>query len=306
MATKLKTVIGRITEDREVRAEDFAPWSYNLHYLTTNEPWTYRNHRHDGCFEIVYVLNGCVEHQLNGQWRSFSQGDLLAIGEEEYHSIRGEDFSFANLIIPVNFWSSWVRALNLEDPVGSPKQCRGLSIGIAPPLLGEIEAILDRMFRCQQTPEGERQLRRLLAILFFQVFWREVSEQIPSASGKETPLWWTELVRRVEAGQKLPGSPRDLAEIAGMSREHVARSCRRFLDCSPSTWLNRLRLERAALLLRKTNRSISDIVFSLDYSGLPHFYRLFKERFGLPPGKFRRDFGDVPGVDTGLGESLVR
>jgi hypothetical protein len=95
-------------------SEDFAPWSYNPHYLSSNEPWGYRNHRHFGCFELVYMLHGSVEQLMNGEWVKFSQGDLLAVGEEDFHAIRGSSFSYANLILPVSFWESWLNGLGLE------------------------------------------------------------------------------------------------------------------------------------------------------------------------------------------------
>jgi hypothetical protein len=114
MAAKLDIVLKNLDEDREIRAEDFAPWSYNLHYLSSDEPWTYRNHRHFGCFELVYMLEGSVDHRLDGVWTGFSRGDLLALGEEDFHAIRGNEFAYANLIIPVSFWESWVRPWDLK------------------------------------------------------------------------------------------------------------------------------------------------------------------------------------------------
>ena len=150
MPTKLEIVLKDLKEDREIRSEDFSPWSYNLHYLSSNEPWGYRNHRHFGCFELVYMLHGSVEHLMKGEWMKFSQGDLLAVGEEDFHAIRGSSFSYANLILPVSFWESWVNGLGLEDPLGSPRTCQERTVNIAPDTRDEFESFLDRLFRFQQ------------------------------------------------------------------------------------------------------------------------------------------------------------
>jgi AraC family transcriptional regulator, dual regulator of chb operon len=285
-------------EDREIRWEDFAPWSYSLHYITAEEPWTYRHHRHFGCFELVYTLSGTVEHLLEGTWRSFPAGDLLAVGEEDFHSIRGRNFSYANLVLPTAFWSDYLRALEIDDPLGSPIRCRGKTVAIVSERRAEIRDILDRLFRHQQTEEGERQLRRFLGILLFEIYWEDSREE--SVEAKRTgaeggiPSWWNDFVRRVGEDGAIPEDPAEMAEWAGRSREHVARTCRRITGLTPSAWLNGQRLERAALILRKTNRDIADIAYGLGFGSLPHFYRLFKERFGEAPKKYRTAHGDPP------------
>ena len=80
----------------------------------------------------------------------------------------------------------------------------------------------------------------------------------------------------------------DLPDICGRSREHVARSFRRYLQRSPSDYLNEQRLERAALLLQHSTRDITDICYSVGFNAPSYFYRLFTHRFGKPPSELRR------------------
>ncbi len=86
------------------------------------------------------MLYGSVEHLMNGEWVKFSQGDLLAVGEEDFHAIRGSSFSYANLILPVSFRDSWVNGLGLDDPHGSPRTCGELTVNIAPDMREEFAA----------------------------------------------------------------------------------------------------------------------------------------------------------------------
>lgn len=298
MMTNFQGLLCPSGEGREIRAEDFHPWSYNLHYITASEPWYYHYHRHFGCFEFVYTLSGTVEHLLEGEWKSFSSGDLLAVGEEDHHALRGSNFSYANLIVPVTLWNKTVDASGIDDPLSSPKTCNGLTLSLPSDTRNEFKIHLNRLFRHQQTPEGERQFRRFIARLLFDVYWDESSlsgdrTELPTGKNSSAPSWWTDLVRQVEESDDIPADPSSLADLAGRSREHVSRTCRRFLNCSPSNWLNRLRLERSALLLCKTNRDISDIVYSLGFGNLHHFYRLFRDMFGMPPGEYRKKHGDA-------------
>jgi hypothetical protein len=221
------------------------------------------------------------------------------VGEEDYHSVRGRKFSYANLILPTGFWTGYVRALGIEDPLGSPLRCGGTTVAVPHERRPEFRDLMDRLFRHQQTEEGERQLRRFLGILLFEVYWKDSPEESADGVGAKTdpdgvPAWWSDFVQRVEEEGLIPEDPVRMAEWAGRSREHVARTCRRITGLSPSAWLNGLRLERAALILRKTNRDISDVAFGVGFGSLPHFYRLFKNRFGESPKKFRTAFGDAP------------
>ena len=55
----------------------------------------------------------------------------------------------------------------------------------------------------------------------------------------------------------------DLAGAAGLSRAHFSREFRRAFGESPHAYLLTRRLERAAALLRTTDRSVAEICFSV-------------------------------------------
>jgi len=55
----------------------------------------------------------------------------------------------------------------------------------------------------------------------------------------------------------------DLARAAGLSRAHFSREFRRAFGESPHAYLLTRRLERAAALLRTTDRSVADVCFSV-------------------------------------------
>ena len=58
-----------------------------------------------------------------------------------------------------------------------------------------------------------------------------------------------------------PLSVGDLAAAAGLSRAHFSREFRRAFGETPHAYLLTRRLERAAALLRTTDRSVADICF---------------------------------------------
>ena len=60
----------------------------------------------------------------------------------------------------------------------------------------------------------------------------------------------------------------DLAAAAGLSRAHFSREFRRAFGESPHAYLLTRRLERAAALLRTTDRSVADICLSVGLQSL--------------------------------------
>lgn len=81
-----------------------------------------------------------------------------------------------------------------------------------------------------------------------------------------------------------------LARAAGLSRAHVSREFRRTFGESPHAYLLTRRLERAAALLRSTDRSVADICFAVGLSSVGSFTSSFTRTFGVPPLAYRAKF----------------
>ena len=79
----------------------------------------------------------------------------------------------------------------------------------------------------------------------------------------------------------------DLAGAAGLSRAHFSREFRRAFGESPHAYLLTRRLERAAALLRTTDRSVADICFSVGLRSVGSFTSSFTRTFGISPTVYR-------------------
>jgi AraC-like DNA-binding protein len=79
----------------------------------------------------------------------------------------------------------------------------------------------------------------------------------------------------------------DLAAAAGLSRAHFSREFRRAFGESPHAYLLTRRLERAAALLRLTDRSVADICLSVGLQSIGSFTTSFRRMFGMSPTAYR-------------------
>ena len=82
----------------------------------------------------------------------------------------------------------------------------------------------------------------------------------------------------------------DLARAAGLSRAHFSREFRRAFGESPHAYLLTRRLERAAALLRTTDRSVADICVSVGLQSVGSFTTSFTRHFGRTPTTYRAAF----------------
>ena len=79
-----------------------------------------------------------------------------------------------------------------------------------------------------------------------------------------------------------------LARAACLSRWHFLRAFRRAFGETPHQYLLTRRMERAAALLRNTDRSVADICFTVGLSSVGSFTTSFGRVYGMTPGEYRR------------------
>jgi AraC-like DNA-binding protein len=82
----------------------------------------------------------------------------------------------------------------------------------------------------------------------------------------------------------------EMAAAAGLSRAHFSREFSRTFGESPKAYLMTRRLERAAALLRNTDRSVSEICLDVGLVGLGSFIVSFGRHFGKTPTEYRASF----------------
>jgi AraC-like DNA-binding protein len=82
----------------------------------------------------------------------------------------------------------------------------------------------------------------------------------------------------------------DLANAASLSRAHFSREFRRAFGESPHAYLLTRRLERAAALLRTTDRSVADVCFSVGLQSIGSFTTSFTRTYGVSPTAYRAAF----------------
>lgn len=88
-----------------------------------------------------------------------------------------------------------------------------------------------------------------------------------------------------------PGAPhtvRSLAASVALSPSRFAHLFTEQLGHSPMRALHHARLRHAARLLEATDLPVERVAGASGFAGPSHFSRAFRERYGVPPGKYRQ------------------
>ncbi|HEY0680448.1 MAG TPA: AraC family transcriptional regulator [Chitinophagaceae bacterium] len=92
----------------------------------------------------------------------------------------------------------------------------------------------------------------------------------------------------IEANYFLPVTLSQMASVAMLNSQHFLRMFSQCYDITPHKFLVQVRLEQSKKRLAETGESIIDICTGVGFESVSTFTGLFKKRFGISPGEFRR------------------
>lgn len=82
-----------------------------------------------------------------------------------------------------------------------------------------------------------------------------------------------------------------LCQQAGQSHTQLYRQLKNETNLTPSQFIRSIRLEKAIDLLLQTDLNISEIAFEVGFNDPNYFSRMFRESYGVSPGKYREEQG---------------
>ena len=97
----------------------------------------------------------------------------------------------------------------------------------------------------------------------------------------------SDVIRHIEIAAEERLSIARLARGAGLSAYHFLRIFQQLVGTTPHQYVLRTRLHRAAMLLRGSDRSISEIALEAGFEDLSTFNRRFRRVMGVTPGVYR-------------------
>jgi AraC family transcriptional regulator len=129
----------------------------------------------------------------------------------------------------------------------------------------------------------------------------EVARATGPEVGRDDLISGTSSGRRAEGAHANGDAVLSIASVArdvGVHPVHLARAFRRFFGCTPAAYVRRVRVERAALMVRSTPMALAEIAAMCGFVDQSHMSRAFVRDIGGTPAAYRRQHVRARGSDA--------
>lgn len=248
-------------------------------------------HYHD-FFELVFVIKGKLILTISGAECIYEEGSLILIRPDEVHSKESIDIchhiNLAFLRKTINDMLNYLGEGFCKDLLLNPNFPRLI-------LLSKIEkSILRIRFEKLHTMSAsdKKRIKMELRILLIELFTEYF---IPSASDEQDiiPQWLGIVVDEMRKRENFIKGMPALIELSGKSHAYMCRVLKRYLDATPTEFINDLKLNYAVNLLLHTDFDILGISLESGFESLSHFYHIFKKKYGVAPKKYRKENSEL-------------
>ena len=245
--------------------------------------------------EVVYMCSGSTTQIANGKQIVLHEGELLFFGQGARQEIlpAGENDIGVNFIILPQFFDKVLEMLEEEktplrnflvDSLGNSAgntSCLYFQVADVLPIQNLIENLIWTLLK-GPLPNRRSICQTTMGLLFMQLL--NYTDRLVSGSSEEAAI--VRVLRYIEENYPT-GSLTEIADalhydLCWLSREIKRRTGKTFKEL-----LQEKRLTQAAYFLKHTSLHVDEIGEAVGYSNLSYFHRIFQEKFGVTPKKYR-------------------
>lgn len=225
--------------------------------------------------ELVLIQEGAMEVTVQNQTKILRKKEAALIFPEIVHSYLTHGSSRAILcIFSPALIKEYYHLLCRSQP-----QCPFFS---SPALDADLETAFDRMLQYagKSLPISEAWLNLILAYLMSEAVL------LPRDSQYSTDIGYR-IISYISNHFQEPLTLNQVARELHSNKYYISRAFSSRLHCNFHEYVNRLRLDYAARLLRETDRSITEIWQEAGFESQKTFNRTFLACYGTTPSKYR-------------------
>ncbi|MGW0841923.1 helix-turn-helix domain-containing protein [Streptomyces sp. NPDC002787] len=287
------------------------PGQVIIGYFDTRPPYTVNRPRGADGWLFTWTTGGAGLLRQGTTETAAGPGDLVVLGPgvPQHYTVRPGAGHWAFFWVHCQArasWTGWLRPYETGDRLYAVTSALG-----APP--GGIRARVDAAFGCmladaRWTGEGtppepatapldgdiavaHGSVARELALCSLEeVVLLTAARAEPHRSGVDPRISRAEDLITADPGA--PHTLRSLAERVALSPSRFAHLFTEQLGHSPMRALRQARLLHAARLLEATELPVERVAAASGFGSPFHFSRVFRERYGVPPGEYRQGLRD--------------
>lgn len=242
-------------------------------------------HSHEDYWEFSVVMSGTIRNLLNGETFVCPPGTMFYCTTKDVHSLSSDD----NNIRYVNFTVALPTVLQLLAPLSSQTVGKLYDNNQMYTLPSGIFSAIDRTLHTLNLIPPE-QYEKSNDIIVSQVMnlLQFIIIRLQSEDNPNEPLWIQTLNEMKRSEDFFTCTVTDLCHKLNYSRMQLSRLFKQHFDTTPHDYLLANRLLYAQNLLANTDLNTTEIAYTIGYSNLSQFNTVFKNKFGVTPGQYRK------------------
>jgi len=247
----------------------------------------YPEHRH-AFYEFFMVEEGTLVHRKNGLNETLSRRSLCLNYPDDQHELANsrthEHVTLANCTFSqriLNSMEAMVTGSGLEVPAGGWSKTLQ---NIPPAIWQTLDNKVHRLFfqRGSMSAATTEALFKSL-LLDVLILLAEPEKGMTSAP----PEWLIRLREKMQKEENfIAGLPR-MVELSRHSQEHLTRTMHRFYGETPTEFINRLRIGKAAEMLLQSRMNMLGIMEECGFNNYAWFLRCFRRNFNMSPQQYQ-------------------
>lgn len=243
-------------------------------------------------WELSYIIKGSGTRILGDKIETFSSGEVILIPPNMPHCWKFNHFDHdlegkienITIIFPHTLLTGLLQSLPETKQYLEPITILKTALSFEGHTL---EAIQELMFKMRLQDDFE-QLQSLLCI-FRKIGLTQEAQVVSSTKIKNShDSRLEEISRYIIHNYQKKITLDEMARFTGMNRSSFCTFFKKEKGTTFFHELNTYRLQCACLQLKETDESVADIGYNVGFNDIPYFNRIFRRRYKLSPGEYRK------------------
>ena len=276
-------------EPKLLTAERFVDTRTGCSYRYVHSSTEYFTPHYHDYYEIFLPLDGNATHIVNGERIPLRRGMAVFIRPFDTHDYicqSGEQYYMLNVTFSAE------TAEEIFGFLGNGFKKEALLSPSLPPTVGlsdsELEVISARMVDISTIGDGDAEKLKTALRIFIFTLITEHFAKFRERKDSAIPSWLTELRRTMKNDGNFIKGASVIPELCDKSREHVSRSMKKYYGVTVSEFVNGLRLNYVANMLRHSDHNILDIIFESGFNNVSWASKCFVEKYGCTMSEYRK------------------
>jgi len=245
---------------------------------------TFPLHTHDSFYEFFMLTEGKAIHHVNGQDRLLEKGSAIYMRPSDkhyYEAVNYFNFKLVNVGFPQNLVLPVLDYLGISlSQICSP-ECP-LQVEINGEAFEHIKHSLITLSQMFPSYECAPYFRSIASELFYPI----INKNCNKAANINIPKWLVDLDHEMNQKENYIIGTKRIYEICHYSQPYIIRSFVKYLNCTPTEYINEKRMTYACELLISMKYNITDICYISGFNNLSYFYEVFRNTYHCSPKEF--------------------